>query len=187
MNQIIYYNENFSFPEAWKTIEQQLRAWEEMGTNSTNQLLSVTSWGGLIMNIMIIGILTGFAEEMFFRGGVQKLLILSHVNNHLAIWIAAIIFSTVHFQFFGFIPRVILGAMFGYVYYWTKSIWAPTMMHALNNSIIVVFSWLNANNIINFNFDVFSITESGMPWWAIISILTSVLFILIFRKYMFKP
>lgn len=185
MNQIIYYNANMTLPDTWHELEELLRSWEEAGASATQQLLSNTSLAGLISNILIIGVLTGFAEEMFFRGGIQRLLILSHCKPQIAVWVAAIIFSTVHFQFFGFVPRVLLGAMFGYIYLWTGNIWYSALMHALNNSIVVVTTWLTARGIISTDFETFCVQESGFPWIACLSILATAVFLFYFRRRIF--
>lgn len=90
---------------------------------------------------------------MFFRAGLQKALTSSGLNHHLAIWTAAFIFSAVHFQFFGFVPRLLLGALFGYLYCYTGSIWIAATAHALNNSLVVLSAWLTARGVVDVRFD----------------------------------
>ena len=95
----------------------------------------------LIVNILIIGVGAGVAEEILFRGCFQRLLVTGGINHHVAIWCVAFIFSAIHFQFFGFVPRMLLGAYFGYLMYWSKSVWIPAIAHTLNNTMVVITAW----------------------------------------------
>lgn len=136
---IIRWNEGLRFPEG---AEQLFRTLEDAAQASMRILLADTSIPALIVNILIIGVAAGFAEEFLFRGCFQRLLITGGVNHHAAIWIVAFVFSALHFQAFGFVPRLLLGAYFGYLLFWTRSIWAPVIAHALNNSIFVITAWI---------------------------------------------
>ena len=178
MAQIIYYNADISFPDSMKGLEQTLRDWENAGADATAAIMSTTTVGGLIVNVLIVGLFTGLAEEMFFRAGIQRMMMTSRISPTVAIWSAAAIFSFVHFQFFGFVPRLLLGAMFGYVYWRTRSIWAPALLHGINNSIVVVTEWLNRRNGTSFDFEQFITNTSGIPWWFIFSTLLTILFII---------
>lgn len=178
MAQIIYYNADISFPDSMKGLEQTLRDWENVGADATAAIMSTTTVGGLIVNVLIVGLFTGLAEEMFFRAGIQRMMMTSRISPTIAIWSAAAIFSFVHFQFFGFVPRLLLGAMFGYVYWRTRSIWAPALLHGINNSIVVVTEWLNRRNGTSFDFEQYITNTSGIPWWFIFSTLLTILFII---------
>ncbi|MBD5175193.1 MAG: CPBP family intramembrane metalloprotease [Bacteroidales bacterium] len=135
---IIHWNENIHFPATAETI---FRAMEDAAQAAMRILLADTSVPALIVNILIIGVAAGFAEEFLFRGCFQRLLVTGGVNPHAAIWIVAFVFSALHFQAFGFVPRLLLGAYFGYLLFWTRSIWAPVLAHALNNTIFVITAW----------------------------------------------
>lgn len=178
MAQIIYYNADISFPDSMKGLEQTLRDWENAGADATAAIMSTTTVGGLIVNVLIVGLFTGLAEEMFFRAGIQRMMMTSRISPTVAIWSAAAIFSFVHFQFFGFVPRLLLGAMFGYVYWRTRSIWAPALLHGINNSIVVATEWLNRRNGTSFDFEQYITNTSGIPWWFIFSTLLTILFII---------
>lgn len=183
IDQTTFWNSNMSFPESMANLENTLRGWEESGAASTAAILDTNTIAGLFINIAIIGMFTGFAEEVFFRAGIQKIMIKSGLNPIAAIWISAIIFSAVHMQFFGFVPRMLLGAVFGYVYYRTSSIYANATLHALNNSIVVLFSWLEHADTISSDFDSLFVTESGFPWICAISTVAVILFIRLTRRY----
>lgn len=180
--QTVFWNEHMSLPDSMGGLEATWRKWEEAGAKTTDEILSVSSIGAMIVNVLIVGLFTGFAEEMFFRAGFQKLMIQSGMHPGIAIWIAALIFSAVHMQFFGFVPRLLLGAMFGYVYYRTGSIWASALLHGINNSIVVVTTWLAALGIISENVDYVFIIASGFPWIFVASSAITIIFLIYTAK-----
>lgn len=180
--QTVFWNEHMSLPDSMAGLEATWRKWEEAGAKTTNEILSVSSIGAMIVNVLIVGLFTGFAEEMFFRAGFQKLIIQSGLHPGIAIWLAALIFSAVHMQFFGFVPRLLLGAMFGYVYYRTGSIWASALLHGINNSIVVVTTWLAALGITSENVDDIFINASGFPWIFVASSAITIIFLIYTAK-----
>jgi len=93
------------------------------------------SSGALALNILIIAILPAFGEELIFRGVLQKILSDLFRNKHAAVWVTALFFSAVHLQFFGFLPRLILGLAFGYLYLWSGTLWLPIIAHFVNNAV----------------------------------------------------
>lgn len=139
MNCLVKLNESVVLPEP---LEQALRAMEANAAESVILSLGEPTVGNLIVSILIVGVLAGFGEELFFRGTLQRLMTTGGVNKHLAIWTAAAIFSAVHFQFYGFIPRLMLGAYFGYLLVWSRSLWLPVIAHAANNIMYVVWHWV---------------------------------------------
>lgn len=138
-------NKGFVFPEA---IEKIMRMMEDMALQMMEMFVNTDSIARLFINIFIIAIIPGFCEELMFRGWIQRNLVKT-CNYHVAIWVTAIIFSAIHFQFYGFIPRMLLGAMLGYAYYYTRTLWSSIIMHALNNTVAVVVSFLEYNNYIS--------------------------------------
>ncbi len=142
LNQLIYWNSIIELPEKFAPIESVMRQMEDSAAIITERILSVTDVGGLVSGLLIIGILTGFSEELFFRGALQRSLTAYKPFGQWSIWIAAFIFSAVHLQFYGFFPRLLLGAFFGYILYSTGSIWPGAFAHILNNSLVVVTSWI---------------------------------------------
>lgn len=137
MNLIISWNASISLPASL----EWMRVAEENAQATLEKLMGLPTAGNLVMSLLIVGCLTGFAEELFFRGGVQKLLLCTRMNPHLAIWLAAVIFSLFHIQVFGFVPRVLLGAFFGYLMWWSGSLWLAVIAHAFNNMVVVAGRW----------------------------------------------
>lgn len=138
MNGIIAWNEGIKLPESMAGIEQWLRAQEDMALQATEVLMNINSVGQLIVVILTIGLLTGIGEELIFRGSIQRLMIEKRINIHVAIWVTAFIFSALHMQFYGFVPRMLLGAFFGYLVVCSGSLWLPILAHSLNNTIATI-------------------------------------------------
>lgn len=141
MNLVISVNQSLSLPESLSWLEESMRTMEDNATRSIALLQGGTGIGNLIMNILIIGILAGFGEELFFRGTFMRLMTTGRINPHIAIWTVAIVFSAMHLQFYGFVPRTLLGAYFGYLLFWSRSLWIPICIHAANNIMYVTWQW----------------------------------------------
>lgn len=169
MNMLVSFNEGIHLPAGMKNLEDALRRLEEHGSASAALLLDNATFGQMIVSVLAVGILTGIGEEFFFRGGLQNILTKFGCGHFWAILISAIIFSAAHFQFFGFIPRMILGVWFGWLYCKTGSIWPAAAAHALNNSLVVVSSWMISRGWLAENFEMFG--TSG--WLGTIVILLS--------------
>nr|WP_255476780.1 CPBP family intramembrane glutamic endopeptidase [Mucilaginibacter sp. AK015] len=106
-----------------------------------------------IKNIILIGFLTAVAEEFMFRGGLQTIFTKWTKNTHVAIWVTAAIFSAFHMEFYGFLPRLLLGALFGYFTAYSGSIWPAVWGHFLNNGTAVLATYLYQKRHINVNPD----------------------------------
>ncbi len=140
MNFVIWLNTNVPLPA---DLHHALMAMEESANAAVESLMGPHTVGNLILSVLIVGVFAGLSEELLFRGGLQRLLVVGGVNHHVAIWTTAFFFSLLHMQFFGFVPRMLLGAFFGYMLFWTGSIWVPVILHTLNNTIYVIAEWLN--------------------------------------------
>ncbi len=138
MSWIIELNQSIHLPESLATVEAAMRTMEDNAASAVESMLGPSTPGNLIVNVLLIGIMAGFSEELFFRGGLQRLLSTTRMSPWAAVWISAIVFSALHMQFFGFVPRMLLGAFFGYLLVWSGSVWLPIALHAFNNSMFVI-------------------------------------------------
>lgn len=93
---------------------------------------------GLIINLFIIAFMAALSEELFFRGLLQRLFVENKMNIHAAVWLSAFLFSAFHMQFFGFLPRLFLGAVLGYLYAYSGNLWVPIIAHFANNAFQVL-------------------------------------------------
>jgi len=127
-----------------RALDQLLRTLE---TNAEEMMVAFTatkSIGGLLVNLLMIGVIAAVGEELIFRGLIQKLMIQMLKSPHVAILITALLFSAFHFQFFSFLPRFILGLIMGYMMYYGQSIWYPILAHFVNNAMGVIYYYLNS-------------------------------------------
>ena len=160
INNLAEWNAGIKLPENFAALEQWLRKYEETALALTEQFMQANTFGGLLSNIFLLALVPAVGEELFFRGLLQTRI--SHLikNAHAAVWITAIIFSAFHFQFYGFIPRLLLGAYLGYLLVWSGSLWLPMLAHFVNNALAVVFYFLFHNNYISLNPDEIGVNES---------------------------
>lgn len=134
-------NSYLQLPSFLGGLEEWMKNAEDSAMRVTKAFLEMNGIKALSLNIILIGVLPAIGEELFFRGVVQQTLTKNSKNPHIGIWTAAIIFSAIHFQFYGFLPRMLLGAYFGYLYYWSKNIWLPIVAHFLNNGLAVLAAY----------------------------------------------
>lgn len=146
-------NMNMSFPSVLKNIEYFLRTAEDNVNKMMEMFLSMNTVGDLIINIIVIALAAAVSEELFFRGVLQNHLVKTTGKIHLSVWVTSILFSALHGQFFVFIPRIILGAILGYIYVYSRSLWIPMLGHFLNNGVQVValYFYLKTHTLADIN------------------------------------
>jgi uncharacterized protein len=142
----IVQNTKMSLPGFLSNLESWMRKKEDEMALLTKQFLVMKSPFDLAINLLVIAIIPGIGEELIFRGCLQKVLVKWTNNYHLGIWLAAIIFSAIHVQFYGFIPRMLLGALFGYLYHASKNLIIPMIAHSINNGIAVIGAYILQRN-----------------------------------------
>ena len=176
MNWLVAVNEAISLPSWMSGIEQTMRTLEENAANTTQDLLNFSTLPELIVRLLVIGFMAGLSEEMLFRGAMLRTMQDSRLGLHAVVWITAIIFSALHLQFFGFVPRMLLGVWLGYLLVWTRSLWVPIIAHTLNNSNVVLLKYLANKGEVSAEFgDNLGIPADGaFPWLASLSLLASV-------------
>ncbi|MBS3770370.1 MAG: CPBP family intramembrane glutamic endopeptidase [Bacteroidales bacterium] len=142
INFLSHLNQSIPFPESLELLEKHLIDREEEARRITYRFLDAENIQQLLVNLLMVAVLPALGEELLFRGILQKLFAAWARNIHLGILIAAIVFSAMHIQFYGFIPRVALGILFGYLFYWSGSIWLPITGHFVNNGSAVIFYYI---------------------------------------------
>lgn len=141
------WNESMNFGDAFAKLEDYLKVLEETAQAATEKMLNVDTIGGLLFNLVVIALIPAIGEEFTFRGVLQQSLT-RRMNPHIAIILSAAIFSFIHFQFYGFLPRMFLGLLMGYMFYITNSLWTSMLMHFLNNGAAVVLYYLSNKGVI---------------------------------------
>lgn len=138
INWLIGINETLSLPDWMQGIENWMRESEGNAARLTEAFLKTETVGGLFLNLFMIALLASIGEELLFRGVLLRLFTDIFKNVHAAVWLSAILFSMFHLQFFGFLPRLALGIIFGYLVVWSGSLWLPIIAHFINNGAAVL-------------------------------------------------
>lgn len=189
INLLAHINQLMTLPAFLEPLEQWMKMSEENAKLLTDQFLNVTTFGGLIINLLLMALLPAVAEEMTFRGVLQRLFgekAMRREGNearvpHLAIWCSAILFSAIHMQFYGFLPRMLMGVLFGYMLVWTGSLWVPILMHFINNAVAVLIYFVTLRTGLEMeNIDM--IGTGDTLWLGIVSIVITLIGIYAFRR-----
>jgi hypothetical protein len=142
----------------WLSVVEHWMTDMETNADKTTDLLIVSkSIGVMIFNLLTIGLITAVAEELIFRGVFQQIFYNLFKSGPIAIWVTAFLFSAIHFQFYGFIPRFILGLAFGYLFFWSRNLWLPIIAHFVNNAFPVILVYIQGLEKLN--------TPSDVPLW----------------------
>lgn len=170
INFLAEINASVKLPEFMRGFELWMKSSEENAAKLTEVFLQYNSVLELFFNVIIIALIPAVGEELLFRGAIQRIFGDWTKNAHLAIWISAILFSALHGQFYGFLPRMLLGAMFGYLYLWTGSLWLPILGHFTNNFGALVIHVLIGKGVIPKEAEKFG-AEGEMVIPVVISVL----------------
>ena len=154
-------NQGISFPESMKGVEALLKGMEDKLAETTKFFTDFTSFWQFLLAFLVIAVIAGVGEELIFRGLIMRKLLLGTGNPHIAIWVSAFIFAVIHFQFYGILPRMMLGVLFGYFYLWTGNIRVPIFAHIFNNGLAVTIMYLHNIGIVKT--DLESMDDVPMP------------------------
>lgn len=120
---------------------------EESTMEMIEGLLVMNGVGELLFSLFVMAVLPAVGEELLFRGVLQTKLSEWIKNEYASIWITAFIFSLFHFQFEGFLPRMLLGALLGYLFFWTRNLWIPIIAHFFFNGFQVAGQYFETGKI----------------------------------------
>lgn len=180
INLLAALNNALVLPDSMRFIEEYLRQMEEEAALLTERFLQADDLWGLFINVGLMALLPAVAEEISFRGVLQQLL---GVRTHVAIWLTAFIFSAIHMQFYGFVPRMLMGALFGYMFVWTGSLWVPIVMHFVNNGIAVLCYYILSRDGVEMDMNYADTLGAGTTWWlGLLSLLTVILLLRVVYK-----
>lgn len=181
INFIGEWNSQMYFPEWLSGVEQWMKNAEENAAELTEAFLKVETTGGLLFNLFMIAFLPAIGEELLFRGVIQRIFTNWTKSFHWGIWVSAILFSALHIQFYGFVPRLLLGVLFGYLLVWSGSIWLPIIAHFFNNGFAVVSMYLIDKNILDPQIEEIG-TTAGSYYAVVLSLVLTVFFIWIIKR-----
>jgi uncharacterized protein len=181
INLLAALNAELTLPDAFSSLEEWMQRTEESAKKLTELFLRADTTTDLLFNLLLVAIIPAIGEELLFRGVVQRLFSEWTKSSHAGIWIAAIIFSAMHLQFYGFLPRTMLGVLFGYMLLWSGNMWVPVMAHFVNNAAAVIVYYFIGKKQISESVETFG-SEPGEWLFVILSltifiILTMVLYL----------
>jgi uncharacterized protein len=171
-------NARMELPSWLAGLERQMKASEEQAARLTEKFLVIETPFELAFALVMIAVLPALGEELLFRGILQRIFSEWSGSRHTGIWSTAILFSAMHLQFYGFVPRLLLGVMLGYLFLWSGSLWLPILAHFINNAAAVLASYLYSHDSISINPDtvgteqdyglvaVSMLVTAGLLWWV---------------------
>lgn len=170
-------NSRLGLPERFSAIQDWMKSTEERASRLTALLVTSSGIVTLCTNVFFVAVIPAFCEELLFRGTFQPLLAATLRSSHAGIWITAIIFSGIHLQFFGFLPRLILGLIFGYLFFWTGNLWYSIIAHFINNFVSVMavyfYGWKTLSDQVGQN-------GKGNPVFPLTTVILSAVILLYF-------
>jgi uncharacterized protein len=173
-------NQQMSFPSFMQDIEKWMRDSEDSAAKLTATFLKVSTIDGLLINVVMMALIPAIGEEFLFRGILQKLFRQWTKNTHFAVIFSAFIFSAIHMQFYGFVPRFLLGIFLGYSFVWSGSLWLPILIHFINNFAAVIFSYFYGSGMTDNFIETVGTGDSALPWIIVSTIISSVLIYFVF-------
>jgi hypothetical protein len=179
-NLLTSWNEKMDFGSAFESLEAMLKQMEDAAGDLTERMLQVDTVWGLLGNLLVIALIPAIGEELTFRGMLQQALHRGCKNAHLAVWLSGFIFSFIHFQFYGFLPRMFLGIILGYMFYYSGSLWTSILMHFVNNGSAVVVAYLEHKGLTDVDYEHFG--ETSNVWLLLLSLVVTVGLIVLSNK-----
>ncbi len=168
-------NEKIPMPTSFIKKAREL---EELYKNAMLSMAKMNNIGDYFLSLLVIALAPAIFEEVFFRGGLQNILIGWTKNAWVGIIVTSIIFSAVHGSYFGFLPRVGLGIVLGLVYFNSKNIWLNIIMHFLNNAIVVTQMYY----LTMMGKSIEKVMDESMPiWFGIFAITGLVILFKLFK------
>jgi uncharacterized protein len=137
----IMVNQRLDLPASLQPLEDAMRTMEDRAAEMTATFLKMDSISDLLGVIFIMALVPAICEEFFFRGFLQRTFYRWWGRRHLAVILSAFLFSAIHFQFFGFLPRFLLGLLLGYVFLWSGDLKLSIFIHFLNNLASTLYAW----------------------------------------------
>ena len=125
------------------SVGKWMKASEESAAKQIEFMLKRHTLQDLLLNLVLVAVFAGVGEELFFRGVLQRLFIKIFKNAWVGILVTAFIFSAIHFQFYGFIPRFILGILLGLIYWYSGSLWPAIIAHFAYDAFAIIMIYFN--------------------------------------------
>jgi membrane protease YdiL (CAAX protease family) len=117
-----------------KTAENYFRGLEDEYNKEMLTIANMKTVPDYLVSLFVIALLPAIFEEMLFRGSLQPIMINITRNAFAGILITSILFSAIHVSYYGFLPRLALGLIIGYIFYFSRNLWLSSLTHFLYNA-----------------------------------------------------
>ncbi|HLG38752.1 MAG TPA: CPBP family intramembrane glutamic endopeptidase, partial [Chitinophagaceae bacterium] len=175
-----YFNYHIPVPADWRV------KFDKLETDYNQQVQAIVRLNNLsdyIIAMVVMGFLPAFCEETLFRGGLQNFLYRATRSSWLAIIIVSIIFSLVHFSFYGFLFRFFLGFVLGWIYNYSGKIWLNILAHFLNNAVVITVYYIYTNQ----NKPLSEVTDDTIgSYWGLAVLPLLIVLLLVLKRISFN-
>lgn len=171
-------NSGMHLPDWLSGVENWMTEKESSANRLIDLCMASDTFAIMILNLVVVAVLPAIGEELIFRGVIQKILSGLFTSGHSAIWLTAFVFSAIHFQFYGFVPRIILGLIFGYLFFWSGKLWLPVIAHFVNNAVPTIGVYISGMEKFN--------SPSDIPVWKQLVILPLPMIVIILILMYFR-
>ena len=178
---VVEWNATVEFPDWMSGFGNWAKNTESLAEAMIKAITQDLTPLAFVFVFIVVAILPAIGEELVFRGLIQTEFQRAVRNPHVAIWLTSILFSAFHLQFFGFVPRALIGAFLGYLYYWSGNLWIPILAHFFNNGLQIVGLYLFQKGVLSF--DVESTESAPLP--VVITAIVLTLLLLVYIKNYF--
>lgn len=175
---LVEWNSQMVLPGFMESIEQWMQRKEDQLARLTEFITDFSTTDKYLFTMLVIGIIPAIGEEYLFRGVLQTQFEKFMKNPHLAILLASVLFSAFHFQFYGFLPRLALGMLFGYLFYYSGNLIYPMIAHFLNNGLTVTAFYFNKVGIIDYDIEN---AETPAIWTVLIFLTIGIMLMFVFK------
>lgn len=175
------FNQNIMPQEG--AVAEFMRDLEDAANHILELVTSQRSSWDLVSNILVFAVLAGICEEFLFQGALQPLLTKWTKNPHVGILLTAFIFSVLHFQFYGFLPRFLLGVYLGYLFFWSRSLWLPILAHVLHNALTLMVDFTLQGRGIDTNNMQFTDVHGSIPTAIGCALVSAMAIVFLWRTY----
>lgn len=177
------WNASIHLPASWQSIEQWARTNETQAQQLIQGLTQFHSISQLLTALLVMALIPAVAEELIFRGVIQHIFVRALRSPHAGIWLTAMLFSALHVQFLGFVPRFVLGVILGYLYAWSGNIMVSIAAHFTQNAGQLLLFWLAQKGYVAVIFNPDALRAWPWPTVLVSGVLTAGILYILHQRF----
>lgn len=176
-----YINDHLPVSASWK---EQFDKMESEYNTQVQAILSLNSTTDYLIGLVVMAFIPALCEETLFRGGLQNFMTRWTKKPWLSIIVVSILFSALHFSFYGFLSRLFLGIVLGLLYEYSGKLWLNVIAHFFNNAIAVSAIYIMKEQGKSIED---AIADKSATWMGVFALPIVIALIIVFRKRAAKP